>query len=157
MKFFPAVAAIIAALTLPLGPSYAEALFIADMTRGEVAAALDQGKRAVIIPTGGIEQGGPHLITAKHNHIVRYTAAAVAQGLGNALVAPVVVYVPQGQIDPPQGHMKFPGTVSLPEPVFRSVLKNIARSFKVHGFTEKKISWATAAAINAVRWPWRPN
>ena len=111
-------------------------VFVAEMTWPEVAEALRQGKRAVIVPTGGVEQGGPHLVTGKHNYIVRRTAAAVARGLGDALVAPVVVYVPEGSIDPPQGHMAFPGTVSLPAPVFQAVLEYIARSFKAHGFTE---------------------
>ena len=113
-----------------------DTVFMAEMTWPEVAAALRQGKRAVIVPTGGVEQGGPHLVTGKHNYIVRNTAAALARRLGDALVAPVVVYVPEGGIDPPRGHMAFPGTISLPEPLFQAVLEHIARSFKVHGFTE---------------------
>ena len=136
LRIFAAIAVAVTALILPVAASYGDTLFIEEMTSAEVAMALQRGVRTIIVPTGGIEQGGPHLITAKHNHIVRHTAAAVAQGLGDALVAPVVVYVPQGQIEPPQGHMKFPGTVSLPEPVFKAVLENIARSFKAHGFTE---------------------
>ncbi|MDA1101512.1 MAG: creatininase family protein [Proteobacteria bacterium] len=111
-------------------------VFLAEMTWPEVAEALHQGKRAVIVPTGGTEQGGPHMVTGKHNFIVRTTAEAVARGLGNALVAPVLAYVPEGSIEPALGHMAFPGTISLAEPVFQAVLENIARSFKVHGFTE---------------------
>ena len=111
-------------------------VMVAEMTWPEVAEALRQGKRTVIVPTGGLEQGGPHLVTGKHNYIVRNTARVVARGLGDALVAPVVVYVPEGAIEPARGHMAFPGTVSLPEPVFRAVLENIARSFKAHGFGE---------------------
>ena len=131
------------------GPAFAEparraeiatglpaSVFMAEMTWPEVAKALRQGKRAVIIPTGGLEQGGPHLVTGKHNYIVRRTAEAVPRSLGNALVAPVVVYVPEGPIDPPQGHIAFPGTVSLLAPVFPAVLEYIARSFKAHGFTK---------------------
>jgi creatinine amidohydrolase/Fe(II)-dependent formamide hydrolase-like protein len=132
---------VLAALAWAIGPALAgpalpPTVFVAEMTWPEVAEALRQGKRTVIVPTGGIEQGGPHLVTGKHNYIVRQTAAAVARGLGNALVAPVVVYVPEGSIEPPRGHMNFPGTISMPEPVFRAVLENIARSFKAHGFTE---------------------
>jgi creatinine amidohydrolase len=132
-----------------LGPAFAEparrakiatslpaSIFMAEMTWPEVAKALRQGKRAVIIPTGGLEQRGPHLVTGKHNYIVRRTAQAVARGLGNALVAPVVVYVPEGPIDPPQGHMAFPGAVSLPAPVFQAMLEYFTRSFKAHGFTD---------------------
>jgi creatinine amidohydrolase/Fe(II)-dependent formamide hydrolase-like protein len=111
-------------------------VFVAEMTWGEVAAARDQGMRTVIIPTGGIEQGGPHLVLGKHNHIVRRAAEAVARDLGDALVAPVVVYAPEGSINPPRGHMAFPGTISVPEAVFRAVLEATARSFRAHGFTE---------------------
>ena len=56
-------------------------IIMAEMTLPEVAKALRQGKRAVIIPTGGLEQGGPHLVTGKHNYIVRRTAEAVADKL----------------------------------------------------------------------------
>ncbi|MBL6953907.1 MAG: creatininase family protein [Alphaproteobacteria bacterium] len=149
MKWIHFVVWAVAAVASGIGPAVAEAprlaeiatalpntVFVAEMTWLEVAGALRRGKRAVIIPTGGLEQGGPHLVTGKHNYIVRHTAEALARGLGDALVAPVVVYVPEGAIEPPRGHMAFPGTVSLPEPVFRAVLENIARSFKAHGFTE---------------------
>ncbi len=134
---FPTRALIAYVILLALGPNpaQAETVFLADMTSPEVGAALLNGKRTVIVPTGGIEQGGPHLVLGKHNHIVRRTAEAVARALGDALVAPVVVYVPQGSIAPPRGHMMYPGTVSLPEGVFQAVLENIARSFKTHGFT----------------------
>jgi creatinine amidohydrolase/Fe(II)-dependent formamide hydrolase-like protein len=114
----------------------ANTVFVAEMTWPEVRDALARGTRTVIVPTGGIEQGGPHLVIGKHNHIVRPTANAVAMALGDALVAPVVVYTPQGAIAPPSGHMRYPGTVSMPEAVFRAVLENIARSFKAHGFTQ---------------------
>ncbi len=137
------------ALTGAMGPALAEpvrlaristvlpaTLFVAEMTWPEVAEALRQGKRSVIIPTGGVEQGGPHMVTGKHNFIVRNTAGAVARGLGDALVAPVLAFVPEGSIEPARGHMVYPGTISLPEPVFRAVLENIAGSFKAHGFTE---------------------
>jgi len=50
------------------------------------------------------------------------------------LVAPVVAYTPEGSIDPAAGHMRFPGTISIPDPVFRQVLEYAARSLKQHGF-----------------------
>ena len=60
----------------------------------------------------------------------------IARRLGNALVAPVVAYTPEGGIDPPTGHMRFPGTISIPDPVFRQVLEYTARSLKQHGFRD---------------------
>ncbi|MBT4488404.1 MAG: creatininase family protein [Rhodospirillaceae bacterium] len=123
-------------LALGLGTTLADTVYLADMTWPEVRDKLRQGTRTVIVPTGGIEQGGPHLVLGKHNYIVRRTAAAMARALGDALMAPVVTYVPQGSIAPPQGHMRYPGTVSMPESVFQAVLENIARSFKAHGFRQ---------------------
>src|SRR5439155_22846771 len=56
--------------------------------------------------------------------------------LGNTLVAPVVAYVPEGDIDPPSAHMRLPGTISVPERTFESVLESAARSFRRHGFRD---------------------
>lgn len=104
------------------------------LTSPEVAALQQQGWDTIIIPTGGTEQNGPHLILGKHNIIIRYTSVMIAKRLGKTLVAPVMAYVPEGNIDPPEGHMRSSGTVSLPEPVFEAVLEAVVRSFLVTGF-----------------------
>lgn len=109
-------------------------LHLEELTWPEVRDALDEGLTTVIVPTGGVEQNGPHLALGKHNWIVRETAERVARELGDALVAPVVAYVPEGQVEPPDGHMRYPGTLSLPEPVFQQVLEATARSLRAHGF-----------------------
>jgi creatinine amidohydrolase/Fe(II)-dependent formamide hydrolase-like protein len=105
-----------------------------DLTWVEVRDLIRQGKTTVIVPTGGTEQNGPHLVLGKHNYIVKHTATRVAETLGNALVAPVIALTPEGSIEPPSGHMAYPGTISLPEPVFAQVLEATARSLKVGGF-----------------------
>jgi creatinine amidohydrolase/Fe(II)-dependent formamide hydrolase-like protein len=107
---------------------------IADMTWVEVRAALQSGYTTVIVPSGGIEQNGPHMIVGKHDYIVRAAARRIAGELGQTLVAPVVSYVPEGSYDPPVGHMRFPGTLGVPEPVFAATLEGIARSLKAGGF-----------------------
>src|SRR5689334_3960840 len=117
-------------LTAPL-PTTVE---IADMTWVEVQAALAQGYTTVIVPTGGIEQNGPHMILGKHDYIVRRAAETIAAELGHALVAPVVSYVPEGSYDPPSGHMRFPGTIGVPEAAYGAVIEGIARSLKAGGF-----------------------
>ena len=104
------------------------------LTSPEVATRLAQGWTTIIIPTGGTEQNGAHLALGKHNVVVGYTARAIARDLGKTLVAPVMAYVPEGRIDPPEGHMLSPGTISLPEPVFAQVLEAAARSFIATGF-----------------------
>ena len=55
--------------------------------------------------------------------------------LGDTLVAPVLAYVPEGAISPPAGHMRFPGTISIPDAAFKSLLEAAARSFRQAGFT----------------------
>ncbi|MEZ4457215.1 MAG: creatininase family protein [Gemmatimonadales bacterium] len=60
----------------------------------------------------------------------------MARKLGNALCAPVVPFVPEGNIDPPSGHMRYPGSISLSEATFEALLTDIANSFRATGFTE---------------------
>src|SRR5262245_38996387 len=99
----------------PNGPrpiAAVESVWIEDLTWMEVRDAMRAGKTTVIIPTGGVEQNGPYLVTGKHNVILRATSEAIAKRLGNALVAPIVAFVPEGDIDPPTSHMKYPGTIS---------------------------------------------
>ena len=100
----------------------------------EVRDALKAGKTTVIVPTGGVEQNGPYLATGKHNVILRGTAEAIARKLGNALVAPIVAFVPEGDIDPPTGHMRYPGTISLTEDTYQRLLTDICASLRAHGF-----------------------
>lgn len=109
-------------------------VYTEDMTWQEIASAVKGGATTIIIPTGGTEQNGPHMVTGKHNYILKHTSGKIAEKLGNALAAPVLAYVPEGNISPPEGHMRFPGTISLREETFEAVLEDAARSFKQHGF-----------------------
>jgi len=74
------------------------------------------------------------MVTGKHDIVARYAAGEIAKKLGNTLVTPVVPFVPEGRINPPEGHMQFPGTLSLSGQTFAAVLEDIARSLKQHGF-----------------------
>ena len=111
-------------------------VFLEELTWTEVRDALAAGTTTVIIPTGGTEQNGPHMVLGKHNYLVGYKAGEVARRVGAALVAPVMAYVPEGDVDPPTGHMRFPGTITTPPEVFEQVLEFAARSFKQHGFLD---------------------
>jgi len=113
-----------------------DTVFLERLTWQEVRDLMAAGKTTIIIPTGGTEQNGPHMAIGKHNVRVAANADAIARRLGNALVAPVIAYTPEGSIDPPSGHMRFPGTISIPDPVFRQVLEYAARSLKQHGFRD---------------------
>ena len=113
-----------------------DTVFLERLTWDEVRDTVAAGKTTVIIPTGGTEQNGPHMALGKHNVRIAANAEAIARRLGNALVAPVMPYTPEGGIDPPTGHMRFAGTISLPDPIFRQVLEYAARSLKQHGFRD---------------------
>ena len=123
-------------LALAAGPARAASLLLDDLTWTEVRDSLRAGTTTVIIPVGGTEQNGPHMALGKHNFRAAFLSARIAGKLGNALVAPVMTYVPEGQVSPPGGHMRFPGTISVPEDAFMAVLAGAARSMKQHGFTE---------------------
>jgi creatinine amidohydrolase len=109
-------------------------VFLEEMTWVEVRDALHSGKTTVLVPTGGVEQNGPYVATGKHNFILRAAAEAIARQLGNALVAPIVPFVPEGNIDPPSGHMKYPGTLSVTEDTYERLLTDLCASLRVHGF-----------------------
>jgi creatinine amidohydrolase len=113
-----------------------DTVFIEELTWMEVRDALKAGKSTLIVPTGGVEENGPYVVTGKHNYIIRATANAIARSLGNALVAPVVAFVPEGRIDPPTGHMKFPGTISLTEETYERLLTETCSCFRTHGFRD---------------------
>src|SRR6185436_6473950 len=88
-----------------------ESVFLEDLTWMEVRDAMRGGVDTVIVATGGIEQNGPYIVAGKHNYVLRGTTEAIARKLGKTLVAPIVPFVPEGNIDPPDSHMKYPSTI----------------------------------------------
>jgi len=117
-------------------PRQVNTVFIEEMTWTEIRDAIAAGKTTVILPTAGTEQNGPHMVMGKHRYIIEEASDRIARELGNALVAPAVTYVPEGQVDPPSGHMRYPGTITLPNEFFMNLVEYAARSFRAHGFTD---------------------
>ena len=117
-------------------PALAASPRVADMTWTEVRDAIHAGKTTILVPIGGTEQNGPHMVLGKHNVRATILAERIAVALGNALVAPVVAYVPEGSVDPPSGHMRFPGTISIPSSAFVATLEGAGRSFRAAGFRD---------------------
>lgn len=115
-------------------PAAAAGLWLDEYTSVELRALIAQGTTTVLVPIGGTEQNGAHLVLGKHNVRVRVLAARIAGVLGQAVVAPVVAYVPEGNIDPPTQHMRYSGTLSVPTAAFESMLEGAARSLRRHGF-----------------------
>ena len=120
----------------PGAPAATATPYIDELTWTELRERLAAGATTVLVPIGGTEQSGPHMVLGKHNVRAHVLAGRIAQKLGNALVAPVIAYVPEGAIEPPAGHMRFPGTISVSEATFEAVLESTARSFRQHGFRD---------------------
>jgi creatinine amidohydrolase len=118
----------------PAAAQAASMVFLEEMTWVEVREAVRSGKTTVLVPIGGTEQSGPHMALGKHNARARALAARIAATLGDALVAPVVAYVPEGDIQPPSQHMRYPGTITVPNAAFERMLESAARSLLHHGF-----------------------
>ena len=110
--------------------------FLEALTWTEVRNAIQAGTTTIIIPTAGTEQKGPHMVLGEHRFVVNHAAELIARRLGNTLVAPVITHVPEGDLDPPSGHMRYPGTITLPNEYFMKVVEYSARSLAVHGFTD---------------------
>ena len=87
-------------------------VYLEDLTWTELRDALKAGVTTVIIPVGGTEQSGPHLALGKHNARVKVLAGKTASE-----------------------HMRFPGTISIPDSAFKSTLEAAARSLRQAGFT----------------------
>ena len=108
-----------------------DTVFIDELTWEETRDAMKGGKTVFIVPTGGTEKNGYHMVMGKHNFIVAHSANLMARRLKNALVAPIIQYVPEGDPD-----RQNPGAISLPSPAYDNLLDAAARSLKAHGATE---------------------
>ena len=110
-----------------------DTVLLEELTWTEIRDLIGSRSTTIIVPVGGTEQNGPHMTLGKHNTRVKILSEKIARALGNTLVAPVIAYVPEGQLNPAAGHMRFPGTVTVPSETFQKVLEYVARSFKLHG------------------------
>lgn len=108
--------------------------YIEEMTWTEIRDAMAAGKTVAIVPVGGTEQNGPHMVMGKHNYIITHAAGLMAERLGNALVAPTVAWVPQTSYESPSFGEK-PGIISYRSPDYDRILEAAARSLASHGFT----------------------
>ncbi len=111
-----------------------DSVFLEEMTWLEVRDAIRGGKTTALLGVGGFEQSGPYLIVGKHAVVLRAVSRAVARQLGDALVAPFVMFVPEGAYDPPTGFMRYPGTISVERETFRRLLADVASSLAAQGF-----------------------
>lgn len=119
-----------------LSPSFAASVQLEELTSPELRERIAGGATTALLPIGGTEQNGPHMSLGKHNVRVKLLAVRIAERLGNAVVAPVLAYVPEGRIEPPTEHMRYAGTISIPEAAFEATLVAAARSLRRHGLRD---------------------
>jgi creatinine amidohydrolase len=136
VRVWAAIVSILALLSTPTLAQTPDTVFLEELTWPELRGLVQAGKTTIILPIGGTEQNGPHMTLGKHNVRVRALSERIARVLGNAVVGPVIAYVPEGALDPPTGHMRFPGTITVPDDVFRRALESAARSVRLHGFRD---------------------
>ena len=90
--------------------------------------ALDAATTMVLIPTGSMEQHGPHLPLEVDHFIVGRLAEDLEKRMPEVIIVPPV----WSGVSP--HHMDFPGTVTLRPQVFIDLLIDICSSLQHHGF-----------------------
>lgn len=114
-----------------------QSLWTEELTWMEVRDAVRAGNTTILIGTGGVEHNGPYVAGGKHNYVLQTVLPYIARAIGKTLIAPIVRFVPEGEIEPkPTGHMVYPGTISISESTFESLLTDICRSYQAHGFRD---------------------
>ena len=97
-----------------------------DMSWPEIAQVLER-TNVVLIPCGATEQHGPHLPLGVDTFVPMYAAEEIGRRAG-VPVAPPVWFAPC------EWHMGFPGTISISPATLISLLGDICRSLRRHGF-----------------------
>lgn len=92
-------------------------------------AAGESRGQAVLVPTGAVEQHGPHLPVGTDTLIAAAIARQVASQMEGVLVAEPIPYGCSWH------HLGFPGTVSLGVTTFVAVVVDVCRSLREQGLT----------------------
>jgi creatinine amidohydrolase len=98
------------------------------MTWPEIGDAISRGMRTVLVPSGAVEQHGPHLPLVTDSVSSDAVAMNVARRLGGALVAPTI------WLGCSEHHMGFPGTISLRDETLEALYHDCCVSLSRHGF-----------------------
>ena len=93
-------------------------------------AEFDRDRTTIIIPTGAIEQHGPHL--AIDTDIAN--ADAIAHAVATTVSTQKILVAPPVWWGTSPHHLGFPGTISLKNETFSKILFDTISSIKPHGF-----------------------
>lgn len=102
-----------------------------EMLTYEDVAQLNRSHTVTVIPTGSIEQHGPHLPLDTDAFLageVALAASRQARANGHVIVTPTVRYGSS------EHHMAFPGTLTLQATTFRNQIREVCASVLHHGF-----------------------
>src|SRR3954468_15057909 len=100
---------------------------LTDLTSPEVKA-LDFSKLIVVLPTGSIEQHGPHLPLSVDTDIVSAIATRLEQRSPQS-----VLLLPTLWPGLSTHHMHFPGTLDIPQPDYIRLIVNLGKSVTAMG------------------------
>lgn len=103
-------------------------MLLEEMTWPEVEEAVANGRTTVVVAVGAVEQHGPHLPLLVDAARGDRLAVAVAERLGDALVAPTI------RIGCSEHHMAFSGTISLRRNTLEAICLDYTVSLARHGF-----------------------
>jgi len=129
----PAPAPVRSEPAAPWPPVYRDSHYLPALTRDELEALPDKARALVILPTGAIEQHGPHL------------PVGVDALLGQAWLAHALPKLPAGcpvYVAPPimvgksNEHTGFPGTLSVSAATLRRQVIALATQLKALGFRQ---------------------
>jgi creatinine amidohydrolase len=99
-----------------------------ELTWQEIETAINDGVTTALIPSGSVEQHGPHLGILKDAAWAEAIGIEVAKELGDALVAPVI------RPGASEHHMGFSGTISYRPETLMRVTEDYCHSLAAHGF-----------------------
>jgi creatinine amidohydrolase len=105
------------------------------LTHSEVYEKIhNEGKTSVLLVTGGTEERGPHNVLGGHTIMSRHRAIAIANKLGNALVAPVLP-IAVAATGVAEG-TRTPGGYQVPADVFKGIQAGMIESIAFSGFKD---------------------
>jgi len=113
-----------------------DTVFMEDMTWLEIRNAMKAGKTTVIVPAGGLEATGPFVTLNKHQNMLRGSTNLIARKLGNALIAPVIKYVPPDEPGPNGQRANYLGDFNISLSAYKATLEDICNALRNDGFTE---------------------
>jgi creatinine amidohydrolase len=117
-----------AALPRPIAAR--NSVWIEELTYLEVRDAMKAGKTTALVFAGSTEQNGPYLAGGKHQYAIKLVGEAIAQKLGNALIAPVIAL----EAGNPENKYLEWGSLYLSQETYQALVRDVANSLKSQGF-----------------------